>query len=264
MVPYVRTLMFIAALCGGTVLAIDSPTTREIWERFDEKRLQRDMWNFDPRSPAGTVHSIDANNWKLTIPGGTGDRSPASLVSRCQLKGNFRVEMDYQLLKVPTLKNGNLQVAIFVSGPDGHAAVMRAIYHQLGHGYSVWYEPTDKSRPGHWENHPTSSMSGRLRIRRLEKELVLEAHCSGESKAINIGRVPFGNGPIDHLEIRVVVPETKGIAQVVIDDIHITADQIVHPQPPAISMVGRRAWLAVVAVCVLLAVGGGLTLVYQK
>lgn len=263
MIPNILSMALTVLILASSVSA-DDALVQEIWERFDDQQMQRDLWVFDPRTPPGTVHSIDTDSWKMTIPGGTVDRAPANLASRFRLKGDFCVETDFQLLKVPTLKSGNLQVAIFVSGRDGHAAVMRAFYKDLGHGYSVWYEPMDKTNTGHWENHVTTSNAGRIRIRRRGTELAFESQGTGEKNAKPIGRLQFGDGPIDTLEIRVIIPATKGVAQVVIDNIHITADQIILPQKPASSMIGRRAWIAAVAGCVLLVVGGGMSLVYQR
>lgn len=260
-----RPMLWIICLivCHTTPSQAGAESQNEFWERFDEKKLPLNLWTFDPRNPAGSLHAVDGKCWKMSIPGGTSDRSPASLTSRCKLLGDFRVEMDFQWLKVPTVKSGNFQISIFVSGPDGHAAVMRALYHELGHGWSIWHEPTDKARQGHWENLTTNSMEGTLRLRRVASKLYFEAVSADSKKLIPLGNLEFGKQEIGQLEFRVMVPETRGIAQVCIDNIHVRADQIIYPPQPAPSMVGQRVWIAAVVMCLLLIVGGGLTLAHH-
>ena len=69
---------------------------------------------------------------------------------------------------------------------------------------------------------------------------------------LSLGKIPYGVAPIDTLEIRVWVPETTSVAQLEIDDIQIKAKEILLPERPAQSMMGKRAWIGGVVATVTL------------
>ena len=151
----------------------------------------------------------------------------------------MRSAQGYAANSLPMPKKDWVNVAIFIEGPSGVAAVMRTNHSKEGAGYSMWSEPPrSEKRPGVWKQVPTTDQKGVLCLQRTGATLRFLVGSGADGALRELGTVEYGAGSVENIEFRVVVPETASPVEVAWDKTVIEADKIIGAPKPALSMFG--------------------------
>ena len=245
---------------AGVAAAQERP---RIEERFDGGTFNRQRWSIDPRNPPGVRFDLGQDNLRILIPPGPAGRNAASMQTRqLRIEGDFDLRMDYRLLTFPQPKKEWTNVEIFIEGPDGKAAVIRANHSQRGSGTSGWFQPAaGRKEPGYWRQIATSDTRGTLRLERAGKTLRYQ-RCVNESGVFEeLGTIEFGSAELFNVEFRVTAPATNALVEVELDNIVLEADRLIGPPTPARLLFGPAS---LVSVIVVLLASGGLCLYYWR
>lgn len=201
--------------------------SQEIKEDFSTRDFDRSRWTLDNTSVALTKVDLSKGVMRLTIPPGPDMRPLMGLIGRFGLEGNFDVRVDYLIRSLPKPDREWVNLSIFVSGPDGMAAISRTNDAGSGHGYSRWFRPTAGVITAPMTtNIPTDDKAGTLRLERVGKEL--QFHAGGRGGPLHrIGAVEFGDRPIETLSFQVLPQPLKSSIDVEFDNISVQAERII-------------------------------------
>jgi hypothetical protein len=214
----------------------------EISETFAGDTFDRTRWWFDRRSPPGVRVELGGEILHVVVPPGAAGRPAASLRAQFAVEGDFDIRAEYEIKALPRPPKEWSNIEIFISGPDGAAAVIRTNHAVAGDGYSLWFEPSSgKGTGGAWKHMSTHDDAGTLRLERIGQELRFWAAARG-GKMKMIGAVPLGDGPIRQVEVRGIAPATRSALDYRVDNISVRADRLIEPPKPADSLIGRGAW----------------------
>jgi hypothetical protein len=246
-------LLTLALVCFFTIApsSVDAagwPESTTLIESFDGGKLDSSNWMIDPMSPPGVKFDLVADGLRIRLPPGTHGRPPAVMQSRFEIEGNFDIRLSYRIGSLPKPKREWSNIEIYIDGQDGQAAVIRTNHAEVGPGYTLWYGPPKGSnKKGAWKHIPNRDDVGTLRLERSGRRLRFEAGYRPDGLR-EIGEVDFGDGTVEKLQFRLLVPETQADTDVAFEDVRVRADRLIGAPPPSKTMFGPRAWLGVVLV----------------
>ena len=95
-----------------------------------------------------------------------------------------------------------VNVAIFIEGPSGVAAVISTNHSKEGAGYSMWPEPPrSEKRPGVWKQVPTTDQKGVLCLQRTGATLRFLVGSGADGALRELGTVEYGAGSVENIEV---------------------------------------------------------------
>lgn len=201
-------------------------TPTEIKETFSGRDFDHARWTLSNTSVAITKVDFSRGVMRLIVPPGPDMRPLMGLSSRFGLEGDFDVRVDYTIRSLPKPEKEWVNLSIFVSGPDGMAAISRTNDAGSGHGYSRWFQPRAGIIMAPLAmNVPSDDKAGTLRLERLGKEL--RYYAGGRGRPLHqIGAVDFGDRPIDTVAFQVLPQPLKSSIDIEFDNISVKADRI--------------------------------------
>ena len=201
-------------------------TTTEIKETFATRDFDHSRWTLSNTSVALTKVNFSKGVMRLVVPPGPDMRPLMGLSSRFGLEGDFDVRVDYLIHSLPKPPKEWVNLSIFVSGPDGMAAVSRTNTTGSGNGYSRWFQPEAGSNKAVQAMvAPTEDKAGTLRLERVGKEL--RFYTGGRGGTLHhIGAVEFGDRPIETVAIQVYPQPLKTSIDVEFDNIFVKAERV--------------------------------------
>ncbi|MGO8753329.1 MAG: hypothetical protein ACLQNE_45920 [Thermoguttaceae bacterium] len=249
--PRIALAMLVLALLRSD--GVCASGKMRIQEDFHGNRLDLTQWSVEG---AGARSEVANGRFEIAIPAGPAGRPPFGLQGHFKVEGDFEIRAGYAANSLPMPKKDWVNVAIFIEGPSGVAAVMRTNHSKEGAGYSMWSEPPrSEKRPGVWKQVPTTDQKGVLCLQRTGATLRFLVGSGADGALRELGTVEYGAGSVENIEFRVVVPETASPVEVAWDKTVIEADKIIGAPKPALSMFGPRAWMSLAFLAC--AVGGG-------
>jgi prepilin-type processing-associated H-X9-DG protein len=232
------------AICYVAVISLVIPSVAA----SDEIALDFHKPGFDRRQFRTELGYINGNNmnfnarWdskgkglRAQVPPGKSGRPPMRFECLLQLEGEFEIAADFTIVRLPRPRAPapagkeadpcNL-IEISIAGQGGRASVSRD-HRARGESYSAVASPVGE-RGISWNQRITASASpknGRLAVKRSEGRLTFYRG-GAEGSLQEIGWYPFGDGPIDELELHVWPRDTTDALDVRVDRLHVVADRI--------------------------------------
>ncbi len=205
---FLAVAIFLASVAGAYRANGQESAPTEINETFAGGNFDRMRWTLTTGVTTAKA-DFSKGTMRLVIPPTTNKQPLMGLESRFGLEGDFDISVDYSIRSLPHPTEEWVNLSIFVQGPDGMAAMTRTNHSKSGDGYSIWFQPSRESKArGTASGMPTTDRAGTLRLSRVGKELFFYASARGRPLK-EIGKVDFGDQPIDLVGFHVLAPALK-------------------------------------------------------
>jgi serine/threonine protein kinase len=209
-----------------------------VLESFDNNDFDHEKWGYDPLDPkVGKVEFTEGSLHYFAPPGPKG-RPRFRLKSTFGIDGDFEASLDFDLIQfpVPEADPGDpdsdfANTELILGGPGGMIYFSRTNHQRSGDGFVLFHlPPQEPGRKTTWKFEPGAVTKGKLRIRRIDSELLFSYLPAGGSVYREVATLDYGkmhissvscsanvSGKINSpLEIRIDNLEAKNIHREVV------------------------------------------------
>lgn len=178
--------------------------TFHVLENFDNNDFDHEKWQYEPFDPNdGKVEFTEGSLHYIAPPGRKG-RPRFRLKSTFGIDGDFEASMDYQLIQFPRPEadpadpdNDFVNMELILGGPGGMIYFSRANHQKSGDGFIVFhFPPPDSGQKTTWKFAPGTASQGKLRIRRIDNELMFSHLPAGGSVYVEVATFNYGRSHI--------------------------------------------------------------------
>ena len=222
---FLALVTFLASIAAGYRAESQESAPTEINETFSGGNFDRMKWTLGNIGVQIAKVDFSKGTMRVVIPPSTIKQPLMGLESRFGLEGDFDISVDYSIRSLPRPANEWVNLSIFLQGAPGMAAMTRTNHSKSGDGYSIWFQPPEKSKAkGTASSVPTSDRAGTLRLARIGTELYFYASARGRPLK-EIGKVDFGDQPIDLVGFHVLTPALTSPIDFEYDNVSVKADR---------------------------------------
>jgi len=181
-----------------------------VLEDFNRNDFDHEKWRHEPVDPNdGTVEFTEGSLHYVAAPGRKG-RPSFRLKSTFGLDGDFEASMDFEVIQFPRPEadpadpdSDFVNTELMLGGPGGMIYFSRSHHQSSGDGFVVFHFPApDSSKKSTWKFEPGSVSKGKLRIRRIDNELIFSYLPAGGSVYVEVATFDYGTTHITSVSCR--------------------------------------------------------------
>jgi hypothetical protein len=171
-----------------------------IRENFDNNDFDHEKWRYDPVDRKDGKVAFTEGSLHYFAPPGPKGRPRFRLKSTFGIDGDFEASLDYRLIQFPQPESNTadttldlVDVGLILGGPGGMVYFSRSNHLGAGDGFVVFHDAIkDSGKKTTWKFEPGSVPQGKLRIRRIDNELIFSHLPTGGSVYIEVATVDYG------------------------------------------------------------------------